>query len=142
MPTTTSAVPKYLTLLLALAGMSGAFAEDLSAYSGAQLFQRFCASCHGKLGAGDGPVAPFFKLSPPDLTMISRRSGGQFPTDRVRRIIDGREILYPHGVREMPVWGLEFALSASDPASARARSKAESNITLLVEYLRSIQKAK
>jgi hypothetical protein len=42
----------------------------------------------------------------------------------------------------MPVWGLEFALSASDPASARARSKAESNITLLVEYLRSIQKAK
>lgn len=125
-------------LLLAVTGMSAAVAEDLSTSSGAQLFQRFCASCHGKTGEGDGPVAPFFKLSPPDLTQISRRSGGSFPAERMRRIIDGREAPPPHGVREMPVWGLEFAMTAAQPAEGRAA--AEASITRLVEHLRSIQR--
>jgi mono/diheme cytochrome c family protein len=124
--------------LLAAAGMSAAIAEDLSTSSGAQLFARYCASCHGKGGEGDGPVAPFFKLLPPDLTRISRRSGGTFPAERVRRIIDGRESTPPHGAREMPVWGLEFQMTAPQPAAASAA--AEASITRLVEHLRSIQK--
>lgn len=127
-----------ILLLLAMAGVPAAVAEDLSTSSGAQLFLRFCASCHGKSGEGDGPVAPFFRLSPPDLTQISRRSGGSFPAERVRRIIDGRETPPPHGVREMPVWGLEFEMTATQPAEARAA--AEASITRLVEHLRSIQR--
>ena len=79
-------------------------AEDLASYTAPQLFQRFCASCHGREGQGDGPVAPFFKLTPPDLTGLSRRSGGNFPAERVRRIVDGREVVTPHGARQMPVW--------------------------------------
>jgi mono/diheme cytochrome c family protein len=133
-----SFLPKLLLLLCALAGMSGALAEDLSTSSGAQLFQRFCASCHGRSGEGNGPVAPFFKLAPPDLTLISRRSGGKFPAERTRRIIEGRDSLPPHGPREMPVWGMEFAMTAEHEASARA--VADANIARLVEYLRTIQK--
>jgi mono/diheme cytochrome c family protein len=128
----------FFPLLLAVAGMSCAIAEDLSTSSGAQLFHRYCESCHGKNGEGDGPVAPFFKLLPPDLTRISRRSGGSFPAERVRRIIDGRDVPRPHGTREMPIWGLEFEWSATQPADARAA--ADTSITRLVEHLRSIQK--
>ena len=131
-------LPLLLAVALALLGMSAASAEDLSGYTGAQLFQRFCASCHGKTGEGDGPVAPFFKLLPPDLTEISRRSGGTFPADRVRRILDGRENPPPHGAREMPVWGMDFAMSADDPA--RGNAVAQTAIAQLVDYLRSIQK--
>jgi mono/diheme cytochrome c family protein len=123
--------------LLAASGTSVAVAEDLSGYSGAQLFQRFCASCHGKSGEGNGPVAPFFKLQPPDLTQLARRSGGQFPAEKIRKIIDGRERLLPHGTREMPVWGLELELA--DGQAADPRKQADANILLLVEHLRSIQ---
>jgi mono/diheme cytochrome c family protein len=129
---------KPILVLLALAGTTVAQAEDLSTSSGAQLFQRFCASCHGKSGTGDGPVAPLFKLLPPDLTGMSRRSGGTFPAERARRIIDGREVSLPHGTREMPVWGLEFQLTA--PGAGDTSAVAEATIARLVEHLRSIQK--
>jgi mono/diheme cytochrome c family protein len=124
-------------LLLFTIGTSVSVAEDLSGYTGAQLFQRFCASCHGKSADGNGPVAPFFKLRPPDLTQSARRSAGQFPAEKVRQIIDGRQRTLPHGTREMPVWGLELELA--DGQSADPRKQADANISLLVEYLRSIQ---
>jgi mono/diheme cytochrome c family protein len=125
-------------ITLSITGLRTARAEDLSTSSGAQLFKHYCASCHGAAGTGDGPVAPFFKLLPPDLTQIARRSGGIFQTERVRRIVDGRQSLPPHGTREMPVWGLEFAMTATDAVAGRAA--AEASITRLIEYLRSIQK--
>jgi mono/diheme cytochrome c family protein len=130
-------LPIASLLLLATTGTSIAVAEDLSGYTGAQLFQRFCASCHGKTGEGNGPVAPFFKLRPPDLTQLARRSAGQFPAEKVRQIIDGRQRSLPHGAREMPVWGLELELA--DGQAADPRKQADANISLLVEYLRSIQ---
>lgn len=134
---------KSLTRLLASAALLAALplavpAEDLSSYTAPQLFQRFCASCHGRDGKGDGPVAPFFKLAPPDLTGLSRRSGGTFPSERVQRIVDGREVVAPHGARQMPVWGLELAMAAGD--TAQGRQQADKSIALLVEYLKTIQK--
>ena len=127
-----------LLAALVLAGVGAtAHAEELSTSTGAQLFQRYCASCHGKGGEGDGPVAPFFKLLPPDLTLMSRRSGGKFPAERARSIIDGRERVLPHGAREMAVWGLEFMLATDKPAAARSAAE---TIAKLVEHLRSIQK--
>lgn len=130
-------LPVLLSAAIALLA-SAADAEDLSGYTGPQLYRRFCESCHGRSGEGDGPVAPFFKLLPPDLTQIARRSRGTFPAERVRRILDGRENPQPHGAREMPVWGMDFAMSADDPAQGNA--VAEAAIAKLVEYLRSIQK--
>jgi mono/diheme cytochrome c family protein len=127
------------SLLLAMTlGAPSAFAEDLTTSSGTQLFQRFSASCHGHNGEGDGPVAPFFKLLPPDLTLISRRHGGSFPADKVQRIIDGRSNLLPHGSREMPIWGMQFANAESDPVKKEAQ--VASALARLVGHLQSIQK--
>jgi len=107
-------------------------------YNGDQLFQRFCASCHGKLGYGDGPVSPSIKVLIPDLTQLSKRAGGSFPADRVREIIDGRAVLPAHGTRPMPVWGYE--LEAQVPPEQSGREVAQGLIDRLVEYLRSIQR--
>jgi mono/diheme cytochrome c family protein len=132
------ALRKLLVLLLAATFLAPvAVAEDLSTYSGEELFGRFCASCHGLKGEGEGPVAPFFRVAPPDLTEIARRHGGEFPYERVREIIDGRKILAPHGWREMPVWGREFITAEGDTPEGRAR--ADALINRLVDYLRSLQ---
>jgi mono/diheme cytochrome c family protein len=101
--------------------------------SGRDLYARFCASCHGEAGFGDGPVAPALKVLVPDLTRLWQRSGGSFPEERVRRIVDGREIYVSHGTRYMPVWGQEFRVAEdSDEESRRI-------VDELVRYLRSIQ---
>jgi mono/diheme cytochrome c family protein len=125
-------------LLGTVLGTAGVQGEDLSHYTGAQLFGRFCASCHGRTGEGNGPVAPFFKLSPPDLTLLARRRGGDFPADRIFRIIDGRTNLLPHGSREMPIWGLQFAMAES--RTEDGHPQVELTISRLVDYLRAIQR--
>jgi mono/diheme cytochrome c family protein len=125
-----------LALTLSFAS-SAARAEDLVQYSGAQLFQRFCASCHGIRGEGNGPVAPFFKLLPPDLTRLARRNKGDFPADKIYSIIDGRSHILPHGSREMPIWGLQFSTAEDNPDKQEAQTTLI--ISRLVEHLRSIQ---
>jgi mono/diheme cytochrome c family protein len=128
-----------LALLLTGTCASPAFpAEDLMLHSGTDLYVRYCASCHGLRGEGDGPVAPFFKLQPPDLTRIAQRRGGKFPREELRKIIDGRTLLAAHGTRNMPVWGLEFAaaLDGNSPSEAEAGTL----VSRLLDYLRSIQR--
>jgi len=132
---------KALIITVLLAASPGLLAEDLEPfmdYSGDQLFQRFCASCHGRSGYGDGPVAPALKIMIPDLTRLSQRSGGQFPEKRVLEIIDGRAVLPAHGTRPMPVWGYEF--EAQVPPDQPGRATAQTLIYRLVEHLRSMQR--
>ena len=127
-------------LAVALSVVStGVYAEDLAQYNGAELFKRFCSSCHGALGRGDGPVAASLKVEVPDLTRLTRRPDQDFPESQVRRIVDGRAIFAAHGPRRMPVWGYEFTTAtATDPESGT--KEAAALIDRLVEYLRSIQK--
>jgi mono/diheme cytochrome c family protein len=115
-----------------------ATAEDLSTYNGAQLYRRFCASCHGASGMGDGPVAPSLNVMVPDLTHIARRHSGEFPADLVRRIIDGRTVQIPHGTREMPVWGYEFRKAGEGDSDAG--TAADQLVGRVLDYLRTIQK--
>jgi len=112
-------------------------AEDLSGYNGPELFRVYCASCHGADGRGAGPVASSLKTEVPDLTQIARHQGGRFPAEQIRRIIDGRRTLPPHGTRDMPVWGHAFRLATANDPQSDAQS--DHLIDLLVQYLRSIQ---
>jgi mono/diheme cytochrome c family protein len=124
--------------IIAGTAVRAARAEDLSSYqSGAGLYHAHCASCHGAEGHGDGPVAASLTVEVPDLTRIARRQGGRFPAEQLRKIIDGRATLPPHGTRAMPVWGPAFS-SAGGP-DARSEQQASRLVDLLVQYLQSIQ---
>lgn len=114
--------------------------RDVMQMSGLEMYQSFCASCHGVGAEGDGPVAPLVKIRVPDLTRIAQRDGGEFPTEDVRRTIDGRFDRPAHGPRDMPVWGWQFYRSETpnDPAE---RARVDALIERLVQYLRSIQKS-
>ena len=57
--------------------------------AGRALYDQYCASCHGRDGAGDGPSAGALTKRPADLTRIAERNGGVFPTIRVMSVIDG-----------------------------------------------------
>ena len=109
-------------------------------YSGARLYEVFCASCHGLRGLGDGPVAPFIKADVPDLTLISARNGGQFPAEQVYRSIDGQSRRPSHGPRHMPVWGYEFF--GGDGDDETAHKQASDMVERLVAHLASIQQTR
>jgi len=98
---------------------------------GSRLFRVHCATCHGATGRGNGPLAEQLRRIPPDLTQFTRRNGGLFPSERVGRIIDGRDIP-SHGDREMPVWGDIFKMGSSGTA-------VKASIDAIVRYLAGIQ---
>ena len=97
------------------------FAQDTQADEppmvrrGRDMFGRYCASCHGLTGKGDGPLATTLKKPPADLTQISKKSNGIFPHAKVRQFIDGERAVRAHGSREMPIWGKEFRRNNPDP---------------------------
>lgn len=124
--------------LLALAGGCATTRPHDREWSGAEMYQRFCASCHGANAGGDGPVAPRIKGGVPDLTHIASRHGGQFPADEVHRTIDGRLERPAHGSRNMPVWGWEFYNHAS-PNYDKEDMRVDAMVGRLVDYLRSVQ---
>jgi mono/diheme cytochrome c family protein len=111
---------------------------DFLAMNGSELFGRFCASCHGATGKGDGPVSRSFATEVPDLTLIARRQGGKFPTERIERIIDGRFTLVAHGTRDMPVWGVELA--RTEIGSPDAERATQLMIQRLLQYVQSLQR--
>jgi mono/diheme cytochrome c family protein len=116
-----------------------AVAEDYTSMSGEQLYRRFCASCHGVQGRGDGPVAASFRVEVPDLTQTASRMHGTDVRDRIVRIIDGRYIIGAHGTRIMPVWGEDLArLEIGNPEAERA---SQLMITRLADYVTSLQHA-
>ena len=103
---------------------------------GVDNFHDYCSPCHGRDGAGRGPVAAALKTPPPDLTMLAAKNDGVFPRARVRDYITngGADGIAAHGTSAMPVWGPTFrALDTSDRSVAI-------RIANVVEYLASIQK--
>jgi mono/diheme cytochrome c family protein len=123
---------------------SGALAQDsdtAAGVSGESDFRMYCASCHGEDGKGDGPKSFGLSKPTPDLTMLMARSGGTFPAERLRRVIDGREIYQSHMEREMPVWGQWFKLEAAQELGGAEGDEGTVNrrITNLVDFIESIQ---
>lgn len=100
-------------------------------------FESSCASCHGDKGKGNGAMREFLTKAPTDLTTLSKRNGGVFPTNRVYETIDGRTsvMIGSHGAREMPVWGNVFRSDDMQPRDWYARDR----ISSLVDYLARIQ---
>ena len=131
---------KVVTAGLALAAIlliQPVDAQVFSEYSGEETFARFCASCHGAGGQGDGPVAAGLPITVPNLTTLRQRQGERFPEDTLRKIIDGRDIVIYHGTRYMPVWGYEFWVE--EGADEEAEKRVAIIIRNLIDYIESIQ---
>lgn len=122
--------------LLMLLSLHVAAAEQ-PVRSGAELYGRFCAACHGATAHGDGPVAKSLRVEVPDLTLLARRAGDRFPRERVERIIDGRHVIGAHGSRTMPIWGED--LDRVEIGNPDANRTTQTILRRLTDYLEQIQ---
>ena len=105
-----------------------------SAASGQEMFNTYCAVCHGNDAKGDGPAAAALKVPPPNLTMLSRRHGGKYPTAYVETVLKfGVETFPAHGAEDMPIWGPVLRATSVDAPEAELR------IQSLNRYIESLQ---
>jgi mono/diheme cytochrome c family protein len=111
------------------------------AIKGRATFRVFCASCHGPKADGKGNVAQYLTVKPADLTQISKRHDGVFPSKLVSQVIAGNQEVRGHGSREMPIWGDVFqSVLASDASRDEApEERAQRKIRELTAFLESIQ---
>jgi mono/diheme cytochrome c family protein len=101
---------------------------------GVDNFHDYCSPCHGRDGAGHGPVAAALKTPPTDLTRLAAKNKGVFPRARVRDYItNGTADIPAHGSSVMPVWGPTFRALDNSDRSVAVR------IANVVEYLATIQ---
>jgi cytochrome c553 len=83
--------------------------------SGKEMFNMYCAVCHGTDGKGNGPAASAMKTPPIDLTALAQNNGGKYPSARVSAVLRGQANLASHAARTC-----RFGVHCS-PASARVR---------------------
>lgn len=138
------ALPLALSFIVVLGVDTQCFADQKGDLDAATLFKSVCAPCHGVAGNGDGPVSGALKLKMQPLSGLSKRHGGEFPAEYVRKLVDGRSVIDAHGSRTMPVWGDYFALMHRAERAAPSPAATEANnamiINALVEYISSLQK--
>jgi mono/diheme cytochrome c family protein len=102
--------------------------------SGPEIFQFYCASCHGLDGRGNGPLSSELRTRPADLTRLAARNRGEFPTARVQAfVMHGDPATPAHGSADMPVWGPIFR--ALDPSDRLP----ELRIEAVVRHVQSLQ---
>ena len=78
--------------------------------SGKETFVKYCASCHGTDGTGNGPAASALKPPPTDLTSISKKNELKYPAGFVAAVLKFGRNLAAHGSQDMPVWGSRFKM--------------------------------
>jgi mono/diheme cytochrome c family protein len=108
--------------------------KSTSPASGKEMFNSYCAVCHGTDGKGGGPAASALKTPPADLTMLGKNNGGKFPAMKVSSTINGTSDLAAHGSKDMPVWGPLFrGMSGGHDAEVQQR------VANLTKYVESLQ---
>src|ERR1700737_4782259 len=80
------------------------------------------------------------KLEEADLTQLAKKNGGNFPTGRVTRILDGSEAIPAHGSAKQPVWGHVFGAGEyAAGGNPGPQTVADQRIQLIMQYLETIQ---
>jgi mono/diheme cytochrome c family protein len=118
--------------LLAALGLllAGCAREPTYPRHGEAMYVRYCASCHGVTGKGDGPAAA---LSPPPTDLTK----SDLSLAELMKVIDGRRTVRAHGTATMPVWGEVFEQTAADPG--REHRQALRDVQAVAEYIQALQ---
>jgi len=66
--------------------------------SGAAMFKQYCAACHGAT-QGNGPSGFGAEEGAADLTLLSKKNNGKYPTLQVQSFIRGDSAAAAHGTR-------------------------------------------
>jgi mono/diheme cytochrome c family protein len=139
-------VNRFVILLLASAGVVGMLQaqnattikkvplSQTSPASGQEMFNTYCATCHGKDGKGGGPAASALKVAPTDLTQLSLKNQEKFPEDLIFQVLTYGPSIAAHGSEEMPIWGDLF--KTLNPGR---RDMVQLRIVNLTSYIKSIQ---
>ena len=122
--------------LLAVGVLFGERSYASDGLPGRAAYFRYCGSCHGADGRGNGVVAGDMRTPPTDLTHLAKKNGGTFPYAQVRESIDGRKRIAAHGSSEMPVWGQVFA---GEKTYEQPEAHATSQVHIITDYLSTIQ---
>ena len=107
--------------------------------NGRELYVRYCASCHGVGGRGDGPVSKALRRRPSDLTRVRERYGGQYPVREVMAAIDGRSPVRAHGDSAMPVWGIVFEQEKEEKEARWPKRTTLLQTRLIADYVLTLQ---
>lgn len=107
---------------------------NVPANSGKEMFNSYCAVCHGKDAKGSGPAASAMKTTPTDLTALAKNNGGKYPSSHVAAVLRGQAITPSHGSQDMPVWGPLFS-----SISQGHEGPVQQRITNLVGYIADLQ---
>ena len=81
--------------------------------SGKEMFNSYCAVCHGKDAKGNGPAASAMKSAPTDLTKLAQKEGGSYPAAHVAAVLRGQASTPSHGARICRFGGRYFRASAT-----------------------------
>ena len=131
------AICLIVAIVASLSFAASALAGDKDEVSdGQKYFLRYCASCHGTSGAGDGPVAKSLTKPPSNLRLLADKYGSPLPAARLAKFIDGRDAVRAHGTADMPVWGERFYATG---AGVRGELGIGEITGKLVAYLATIQ---
>ena len=120
--------------IIIVCALATAGAQQSEPYSGHGDYQAYCSPCHGVIAHGDGTIAKSLKKRPADLTQLTKRNDGVFPSDRVFKTIDGRKGA-GHDDMDMPRWGEVFGKSSESASPEQTAQR----IGTLVKYLDTLQ---
>jgi mono/diheme cytochrome c family protein len=138
--------PQYLisVMLIGLGGWVAANAQTkvikevparmINSLEGKDLYNQYCAVCHGVDAKGKGPAAEALKKPATDLTQLAARNSGKYPELAVQVSIRGPHGVLEHGTGEMPIWGPIFTQTGSQ------KDLGDMRVLALVKYIGTLQK--
>ena len=129
----------FLVLFVTVACGAGSASAQVDV--GRNLFVENCAACHGVKAEGNGPASSNIDGGVPDLTLIARRNGDEFPLVETMSFIDGytRPSSYSPAMPKFSEVLFSSPMVLYDTGDG-IPTPTPSALVALVEYLQSIQR--